>query len=121
MTKRRVLKALGLGLVCMIVGCAENKLTRHNYEMIREGASTREEVKLTLGDNYTATASNRWEYEDEDNHRSIVIRFDESGKVNGKEWRDAATGEWEGQAPGIDPNPEGRTISESSGTQTIKK
>lgn len=121
MSKRRTLRALGLGLVCMIAGCAENKLTRQNYEMIVEGASTKEEVRRTLGDDYMAMSADRWEYEDKENSRSIVIRFDDSGKVNGKEWRDAQTGEWEGQAPGIDPNPEGRTTSESRGTQTIKK
>lgn len=102
-------------------GCAENKLTRQNYDMIKEGLSNKDEVRMTLGDNYAAHSEDRWEYEDDKSHLSVVIHFDERGKVLAKEWRDARTGEWEGQAPGIDPNPPGRKAAERRSTTTIDR
>lgn len=118
----RSLKRCALfGFAVLSVGCAENKLTRQNYDMIREGMSNREEVRMTLGEEYTAFSDERWEYENEGEHLSIVIHFDESGKVRAKEWRDGKTGSWEGQDPAIDPNPPGRKGYEGSSTTTIKK
>lgn len=110
-----------VGLFSLSSGCAENKLTRQNFDTLVEGASNKDEVRHTLGDNYMTRSGNEWEYEDEDRHLSVLIRFDDSGKVSGKEWRDATAGTWEGQADGIDPNPPGRKVSESNSTTTIDK
>jgi uncharacterized protein (DUF1330 family) len=110
-----------VGIWSLSSGCAENKLTRQNYDTIVEGSSNKMEVEHTLGDKYMARGGNEWEYEDEDRNLSVVIHFDESGKVAAKEWRDASTGTWEGQRPGIDPNPPGRQVSETGSSTTIKK
>jgi len=108
-----------VGLV-VLVGCAENKLTRHNYDMIKEGQSTRSEVRHTLGVKHLAERGDQWEYEDLDRHLSVVFYFDNNGVVRRKEWIDAGTGEWEGAAPHIDKNPQGEKMSERTSTTTIK-
>ena len=110
-----------VGLVSFSSGCAENKLTRQNYDTIVEGGSNRDEVRHTLGDKYMARSPHEWEYEDEDRNLSVVINFDDAGKVQAKEWRDATNGAWEGQRPGINPHPPGRKVSDSNSTTTIKK
>ncbi len=121
MTARKFLCLLTPGLVFVLSGCAENKLTRHNFDMIKEGMSNKDEVRMTLGEDYAAHSDDRWDYDDEKNHLHVVIHFDERGKVVAKEWRDARTGEWEGQAPGIDPNPPGRKGTERRSTTTIDR
>ncbi|HKQ47102.1 MAG TPA: hypothetical protein VJZ71_03410 [Phycisphaerae bacterium] len=110
-----------VGIFSLSSGCAENKLTRQNYDTIVEGSSNKMEVERTLGNKYMARSGNEWEYEDEDRNLSVVIHFDASDKVIAKEWRDASTGTWEGQDPSINPNPPGRKASESGSTTTIKK
>jgi hypothetical protein len=109
------------GFLSLSSGCVENKLTRQNYDTIVEGSSNKMEVERTLGDKYMARGANEWEFEDEDRNLSVVIHFDESGKVIAKEWRDASTGTWEGQRPGIDPNPAGHKVSGSESSTTIDK
>jgi hypothetical protein len=108
------------GFVSFSSGC-ENKLTHQNFDTIVEGSSNKDEVRHTLGDKYITRSDREWEYEDEDRSISAVIHFDDTGKVQAKEWRDGTTGTWEGQHPGIDPNPPGRKVSESNSTTTIKK
>ncbi len=110
-----------VGLFSIMTGCAENKLTRQNFDTIVEGTSNKDEVRHTLGDKYMTRSDREWEYEDEDRNLSVVIHFDGADKVVAKEWRDANTGTWEGQRPGIDPNPPGRKVSESNSSTTIKK
>jgi len=110
-----------IGFVSFSSGCAENKLTRQNFDTIVEGSSNKDEVQHTLGDKFMTRSANEWEYEDEDRNLSVVIHFDGAGKVQAKEWRDATTGTWDGQRPGIDPHPPGRKVSESDSTKTIKK
>lgn len=122
MQVRPVMKLLmSCAVLSILAGCAENKLTRQNFDMIKEGKSTKMEVEMTLGDNYDAIDAHQWEYEDEERQLSVMIHYDDGGIVQAKEWRDARTGEWEGQAPGIDPNPPGRTVSESKSNATIDK
>lgn len=114
---------MGLAIVIagtLILGCAPDKLTRQNYDTIHEGASDKTEVELTLGKDYI-NRGDQWEYEREDKHLSVVIYFDNDGRVTRKEWIDAKTGEWEGAAPGIDETPQGRPAGESTRTTTIKK
>jgi hypothetical protein len=106
---------IGLG------GCAENKLTRQNFDMIREGQSTKMEVEMTLGEEYAVRGANEWEYEDWDRSISAKIEFDENGVVANKEWRDGGSGEWAGQDRNIDPSPPGRKVSDSKSTTTINK
>jgi hypothetical protein len=116
----------GLGVAGLIVaaaavaGCAPDKLTRQNFDTIREGVSDKTEVELTLGNDYQ-DRGDAWEYEREKKHLSVYVHFDERGRVIRKEWIDAKTGEWEGAAPGIDETPQGRPAGESTRTKTIRK
>ncbi len=121
MRSRIVLGLSSVAVVAALAGCAESKLTRRNYDMILEGKSTKMEVEKTLGENYIPRAPDQWEYEDEEHHLSVMIRFDDRGYVSGKEWRDAASGTWEGQAEGIDPNPPGRKVYQGDSTTTIRE
>jgi hypothetical protein len=96
---------LGLiGTVSMFTGCAPDKLTRNNFDMIHEGTASKDEVALTLGKDYVNRGENEWEYERENKHLVVYIHFDQNGKVIRKEWIDAKKGEWEGAAPGINEN-----------------
>jgi hypothetical protein len=107
-------------LACVLVGCAENKLTKQNFDTIKENVSTKLEVENTLG-KPTADRGDCWEYEDEDRHLSAYIHWNSEAKVQRKEWIDAKHGVWEGAAPGIDEQPEGRPVSEHKAHTTIKK
>jgi len=101
-------------------GCAENKFTRANFDTIVEGRSSKEEVKLTLGDKYD-DLGDQWTYEDESKHITAFIYFDERGMVRRKQWIDARAGTWEGSAPGIDDSPQGRKASEEKSNMTIER
>lgn len=114
--------AVVLGAVMFVaIGCSENRVTRHHYDMIMEGKSTRLEVEKTLGDTYV-NRGDHWEYEEMDRHLSVVFYFDDKGFVTRKEWIDAkGTGEWDGAAPGINEKPDGKKFSDDSSTTTIKE
>jgi outer membrane protein assembly factor BamE (lipoprotein component of BamABCDE complex) len=103
-----------------LAGCAENKLTRQNFDTIVEGQSGQDEVRMTLGSPYMEMAG-QWEYEDEDKHVHATIHFDDRGKVSRKEWMDARTGQWDGAAPHIRQGPQGQRVSEQGSTTTIQK
>ncbi|HVP10816.1 MAG TPA: hypothetical protein VMV94_06450 [Phycisphaerae bacterium] len=120
MLHKTCLLILTVVLVPVLVGCAENKLTRHNYDMIKEGMSTKLEVENTLG-KPMADRGDSWQYEDEDEHLMVFIHWNDAGKVEKKEWINAKEGVWEGTAPGINERPEGRPVSEQKSNTTIKK
>ncbi len=108
-------------VLASLTGCAENKLTKRNFDMLKKGTSTQLEVEYTLGEDYVVRGqgNREWEYEDEKRHLSVYIHFDENGKVERKEW---ITNEgWEGAAPGIDENPEGKKVSEEDSSMTLDK
>ena len=121
MIRKTCLMSLTIAVVAVLSGCAENKLTRHNYDMIKEGQSTQMEVQHTMGEEHLARRGNQWEYEDMDNHLSVVFYFNNRNVVERKEWIDATSGEWDGAAPHIDKNPEGEEFSNRGSTTTIKK
>jgi hypothetical protein len=120
MFRKIALTVLSLALLVMFVGCAENKLTKHNFDMIKKGVSTKLEVENTLG-KPTADRGECWEYENEDQHLTAYIHWSREGKVERKEWIDAKRDIWEGAAPGIDEQPEGRKASERRSNVTIDK
>ena len=107
-----------VGLV--VAGCAENKMTRQRFDMLREGVSTQDEVRNTLGDKYTQMG-NQWEFEDEHKNVHATVHFDARGVVTRKEWMDGRSGEWSGAAPGIDDSTHGTMGSESRSHGTIRK
>jgi hypothetical protein len=113
--------AVVLGAVTFVaIGCSENLVTRHHYDMIVKDKSTRLEVEKTLGDTYV-DRGDHWEYDEEDRHLSVVFYFNDKGLVTRKEWIDASTGEWDGAAPGINEKPQGKKFSDDSSTTTIKE
>jgi|CXWL01.1.fsa_nt_gi hypothetical protein len=116
----KLARSFALLVAAMVAGCAENKLTRHNYDTIIEGKSNKDEVELTLG-KAAANRGDQWEYENDDESLSVVFYFDDKGYVTRKEWIDADEGTWEGAAPGIDRNPEGKKTSEGTSNMTLKK
>ncbi len=117
---RCIIAAFLLTIPLTLSGCAEDKVTRQNYDQIIEGKSNKDEVRLTLGDKY-ANRGDHWEYEGKDEHLSVVFYFDENGVVRRKEWIDAETGEWDGAAPHIDKKTEGRNANDGTSSTTIKK
>ena len=121
MLRKTCLLILTVAVVPVLMGCAENKFTRHNYDMIKEGVSTKLEVENTLG-KPAADHGDSWQYENEDEHLMAYIHWNAAGKVEKKEWIDAkGEGTWEGSAPGIKDHPEGRPVSEQKSNATIKK
>jgi hypothetical protein len=121
MLHRTSLLILTVIVVPVLVGCAENKLTKNNFDMIKEGVSTKLEVENTLG-KPTADRGDNWQYENEDEHLMVFIHWNSAGKVERKEWVSAkGEGVWEGSAPGIKDRPEGRPVSEQKSNTTIKK
>lgn len=119
MLRKICMTVCGLVLVTVLVGC-ENKLTRDNYDLIKQGVSTKTEVECTLG-KPEADHGDFWEYEDEGKHLSVYVHWNADGKVERKEWIDGRTGEWDGAAPGIDEEPEGRKVSDQKSNLTIDK
>jgi hypothetical protein len=101
-------------------GCAENKMTRQRFDMIKEGMSTQDEVRQTLGDKYTALG-NQWEYEDERKDVHATIHFDPKGVVTKKEWMNGRTGEWSGAAPAMNESRQGPVTTESRSHGTVHK
>ena len=121
MLQRTCLLFLTIVVVPVLAGCAENKLTKHNFDMIKEGVSTKLEVENTLG-KPMADRGESWEYENEDEHLNVYIHWNPAGKVERKEWVDAkGEGTWEGAAPGINERPDGRALPEQKSNMTIKK
>ena len=117
MMKRIGLFAGMVVVVMLTVGCA-SKLTRQNYDMIKVGTSTQMEVEQTFGKTHEAYGDNAWEYENEDQHLSVLFHFGEGEKVVKKEWRDGKTGDRLVDPP--EPS-HGRKFYDESGTTTIKK
>jgi len=114
-----MLSLLGV-FVFALTGC-ESKLTRRNFEMVKKGTSTKLEVQHTLGEDYDVRGDKEWEYEDAKRHLSVFIYFDDNGKVLRKEWISGESGEWDGAAPNIDENPEGKEFSTESSEMTLDK
>ncbi|MFH1418915.1 MAG: hypothetical protein ABII12_11610 [Planctomycetota bacterium] len=120
MFQKTCLTVLTAVLMLTLVGCAENKLTRQNYDLVKEGMSTKLEVEATLGEKY-ADRGESWEYENEDEFLTVYIYWDKSDKVAKKEWISGKDETWEGTAPGIDEEPEGEKRYDGSSTTTLKK
>jgi hypothetical protein len=86
--------------------------------MVREGVDSREDVRHILG-KPTSDLDDQWFYDDLDRHYSAVIFYDAAGKVHGKEWMNARTGEWSGNNPNATPPPQGTPGAKSKTTRRI--
>lgn len=120
MVRRVIGLCIAASVTATLGGCAKNMLTRDHYNLIKDGVSTKLEVRQTMGDKY-AEYGDQWRYEDEDRFLTVVFYFDSNDRVLRKEWIDAETGEWDGAAPGINPNPEGRQMSSEGRSSAVKE
>ncbi len=100
-----------------LTGC-EHKFTRERFEMIQVDVDDREDVRQILG-RPTRELDDEWLYDDLDRHYSAVIYFDDNGRVRGKEWMDARTGEWSGRNPNANPPPQGEVRERRTKTVRI--
>lgn len=103
--------------VSLLTGC-ERQFTQDRFQMIRVGVDDREDVRTILG-TPTSDLSDQWFYDDLDRHYSAVIFFDESGRVAGKEWMDAVSGDWSGSNPHADEAPQGEVRERHRKTRRI--
>lgn len=92
-------------LLLALTGC-ERKFTRERFEMIQVNVDDREDVRQILG-KPAGELDDQWLYDDLDRHYSAIIYFDDNGRVQGKEWMDATTGDWEGRNPNANEPPRG--------------
>lgn len=97
-------------VLLVVAGCAQ-KFTRARFDMIQPGVDEREDVKEILG-KPEAILADVWYYEDLNHHKAAQIFFADDGRVLGKEWMDADTGEWDGKNPYGDAAPEGEVREE---------
>ena len=68
--------------------------------MIRPGTDDRYDVVATIG-RPEFDAREEWYYEDSSDRYAARIFFDDRGRVRGKQWLDARTGDWEGENPDL--------------------
>lgn len=118
MFARKAPVGFALLTIVLIAGCAENKVTRDNYDTIVEGSSTQDEVRLTMGEKHLIKRDDHWEYDVSDKHLAVYFFFDQNGVVRKKEWVDGRTGEWSSSDP---EKREGDRRSDESRNRTIKK
>lgn len=97
-------------------GCA-NKFNRENFDLVQVKVDAPEDVEHLLGPPRTRLGD-MWYYEDEDNKHSALIHF-AAGRVAGKEWMDALSGEWAGTSPTADEPPPGETRERTVRTRTL--
>lgn len=115
MTLRLVAIVLTALVASTLMGCAENQLTRQNYDLIRVGSSHKDEVRSALGDKHLIDRGKTWEYDDEQRHVSVWFEFDDNGTVTRKQWWSGDGGlEHDSQA-----GPEGETVHEGSRRRTM--
>ena len=112
--RRCKLANLALTVAVMLVAAGCETLTRSRFEMISVNASTRDDVRQTLGPP-SHELGERWQFERPERHLNVLIDFNENGVVTRKQWIDANTGEWTDTKP---PDPNGST--ESTTIRTIK-
>ena len=113
--------AVSWAVICVcvltVVGCAR-QFTRANFDVIQRGVDDREDVQRILG-KPEVTQADVWFYQDMDRSLHAEIWFDDAGRVAGKEWMDANTGEWEGRNPHADEPPPGEVRHRNTKTRTI--
>jgi outer membrane protein assembly factor BamE (lipoprotein component of BamABCDE complex) len=108
---------VALGALTVLTGC-QSKFTHDRFDMIQRGTDNREDVQRILG-KPTWDLDEQWVYENEDRFRTAVIYFDAEGRVSGKEWMDANTGEWSGQNPNANEPPQGEVRERRKKTTRI--
>jgi hypothetical protein len=89
---------LALAITAMLVGCqTADKLVYDNYARIQPHLSTESDVAQIIG-HPSNKLGERWMYDRPDRHLHVFVDFDESGRVERKQWIDAAGETWEDSA-----------------------
>jgi len=117
MNRKTVGFFVALTALALLAGC-ERKFTHDRFNMIQAGVDDQEDVRHILG-KPASELSDQWFYDDLDDHYSAVIYFDDSGRVQNKEWMDSVTGEWEGRSPNTNPPPKGEVRERHTKTRRI--
>ena len=117
MTRPALLLLVGGGLLAVLAGC-HHHFTHGDFELVQVGVNDRADVRAMLG-KPTSDLSDQWFYDDLKRHRTAVIFFDDEGRVSGKEWMDARSGNWEGRNPNVNPPPEGEVRERHKTTTRI--
>jgi outer membrane protein assembly factor BamE (lipoprotein component of BamABCDE complex) len=119
MTRLALSILVGLGALTLLAGC-HRQFTHDRFDMIQIGADDREDVRNILG-KPTSDLNDQWLYDDLKHHYSAVVYFDADGRVTGREWMNAKTGEWEGRNPNADEPPQGEVHEQHKNTTRIDK
>lgn len=118
---RRTVLSLGV-LACgtLVGGCTSRAaFCRTSYDLIRPGADDRYDVVAMIG-RPEFDACEEWYYEDAADRYAARIFFDGRGRVRGKQWLDAGTGEWEGENPDLAPAARGGKRQTSTFVRTVE-
>lgn len=76
-------------------GCSNrDSLTYENFTRVQKNAHTEADVNGILGEP-SYRLNDIWIYERPSDHLVVKVEFDESGRVQRKEWVDGKTGQWE--------------------------
>jgi hypothetical protein len=90
----RTLLILAASLV-LTGGCnSPDRLTYDNFSRVQKDAHSQAEVSELLGEP-TYRLTDIWIYERPSDHLVVKVEFDETGKVQRKEWVDGKTGQWD--------------------------
>lgn len=109
---------LGLLVAAVLIGGCGRQFTRARFDMIQVGVDNREDVSRILGrPTTTFSNSDQWFFENQKKHYSALVHFNSEGRVAGKEWMDARTGEWSGQNPHAMPPPGGNSQTSTKTTR----
>lgn len=90
----RALVACAASLTLVTVGCAPKDLvTYDNYTKIRATMHSAADVEAILGEP-DSKLTDMWIYQRPDAHLTVMIDFDEKGKVSRTQWIDALGETW---------------------------
>ena len=91
----KTLCSLALVAVFALSGCRSgDRLTYDNFNRVQKDGHTQADVNGILGEP-TYRLTDIWIYERPEDHLVVKVEFDESGKVQRKEWVDGKTGQWD--------------------------
>jgi hypothetical protein len=90
----RILVLGGAVSILGACGCAApDRLAQANYDRIQQNASSHAEVVELIGEPDNKLGE-MWLYERPDKHLTVMIDFDQNGKVERKQWIDGLGESW---------------------------
>lgn len=81
--------------IATLVGCSTpDRLVQANYSQIETNKSMQSDVESLIGKPDSKLAD-MWIYQRPDDHLTVMIDFDASGRVTRKQWIDGLQGAWD--------------------------